>query len=138
MNDVKTNFATRGGRPGGQVVGYSKQKRDACPDCKGPVESVLTGGGLAHSCKACGGNMESVRTTDPFAATLATLGRHVPRSRGNLAWTTCRPPSFSGATAHTDWVLNLRRLSGAGAAVIGGCIAELAHGLNPIRITRPH
>ena len=49
---------TQGGRPGGQVVGYSKQKRDACPDCKGAVESVLTGGGFAHSCKACGGNME--------------------------------------------------------------------------------
>jgi hypothetical protein len=41
----------------GRVVGYSTQKRDACPDCKDAVSSFFTTGKLQHTCKTCGGNM---------------------------------------------------------------------------------
>jgi len=41
----------------GQIVGYSPVKKMACPDCRNAVQNFFETGKLAHTCKACGGNL---------------------------------------------------------------------------------
>jgi len=48
--------STAGGKQGA-IAQFNWVKRDACPDCKGAVATFFETGKLAHSCKACGGNM---------------------------------------------------------------------------------